>query len=291
LATLWSCTSRPVNIYDTSPAALTSATSYIADALSSYCSEQGTHPGHVHFTTHLHDAVKDAWMVIEAVPEELELKISTLGRLDRVVGKDVIIATNSASFRSGELVNEVRNRERVLNTLYYIPPTNRCVELMSCGYTSPDIIPYLAEQMREVGLRPMVVGNESTGLIFPRIFAAMKRETLRVLEQGIAKPEEVDELFRDFFGAEKGICEKMDEVGLDTVAQTERHFLSGEGGEGMWKRRDYLRWLEENYVEKGKLGQKSGEGLIVKKVKKENLRHETPAQKVWKEHSVDLSGM
>jgi 3-hydroxyacyl-CoA dehydrogenase len=233
-------------------------------------------------------------MVIEAVPESLELKISVLGRVDRAVSKDVIIATNSASFRSGELVSEVRNRERVLNTLYYIPPDNRCVELMGCGYTAEGIIPFLVEQMREIGLRPMVVGNESTGLIFPRIFAAMKRETLRVLEEGVARPGEVDELFKDFFGAKKGICEKMDEVGLDTVAKTERHFLSGltgEGGEGLWKTARYLRWLEEQYIEKGKLGEKSGEGLLVKKVEKEKERHETPAQEVWKEHSVDLSGM
>lgn len=237
-------------------------------------------------------------MVIEAVPEEIGLKISALGRVDRLLPKDTILATNSASFRSGELVSEVRNRERVLNTLYYIPPRNRCVELMSCGYTSPALIPFLASQMQEMGLRPMVVGNESTGLIFPRIFAAMKREALKVLEQGIAKPEEIDELFRDFFGAEKGICGKMDEVGLDTVAKTERHFLAGEMGDeddGVELRRvpEYLRWLEREFVEKGKLGEKSGEGLIVKRVPivKGNLRNEAPGQEVWKEHSVDLSGM
>ena len=240
-------------------------------------------------------------MVIEAVPEEMELKISALGRVERILPRDTILATNSASFRSGELVSEVRNRERVLNTLYYIPPKNRCVELMSCGYTSPALIPFLVSQMREMGLRPMVVGNESTGLIFPRIFAAMKREALKVLEQGIAKPEEIDELFKDFFGAEKGICGKMDEVGLDTVAKTERHFLAGEMGEeeeeedGEELRRvpEYLRWLEREFVEKGKLGEKRGEGLIVEKVPvvKGNSRHETPGQEVWKEHSVDLSGM
>jgi 3-hydroxyacyl-CoA dehydrogenase len=153
----WSSTGRPVNLYDTSLQALTSATDYIADALSTYCSEQGTHPGHVHFTTDIHDAVKDAWMVIEAVPEDLDLKISILGRLDRMLPKSTIIATNSASFRSGELVSEVRNRERVLNTLYYIPPRNRCVEIMSCGYTSPDLITFLKSEMQDMRLRPMSI--------------------------------------------------------------------------------------------------------------------------------------
>jgi 3-hydroxyacyl-CoA dehydrogenase len=94
--------------------------------------------------------------------------------------KSTILTTNSASFRSGELVSEVRNRSRVLNTLYYIPPRNRCVEMMSCGYTSPELITFLRAQMEEMGMLPIVVGNESTGLIFPRIFGALKRETLKV---------------------------------------------------------------------------------------------------------------
>jgi 3-hydroxyacyl-CoA dehydrogenase len=120
-------------------------------------------------------------MAIEAVPEDSDLKISILGRIDRMLPPSTIIATNSASFRSGELVSEVRHRERVLNTLYYIPPRNRCVELMSCGYTSPELISFLKTQMEEMDMQPMVVGNESTGLIFPRIFGALKRETLKVL--------------------------------------------------------------------------------------------------------------
>jgi hypothetical protein len=113
-------------------------------------------------------------------PEDLDLKISILGRLDRMLPKSTIIATSSASFRSGELVSEVRNRSRVLNTLYYIPPRNRCVEMMSCGYTSPELIAFLRAQMEDMGMLPIVVGNESTGLIFPRIFGALKRETLKV---------------------------------------------------------------------------------------------------------------
>lgn len=300
----WSSTGRPVNLYDTSICALESSTTYIADALSTHCSTAGTHPGHVHFTTSLHDlSIGNSWMVIEAVPEDLDLKISILGRLDRLLPKSTIIATNSSSFRSGELVSEVRNRERVLNTLYYIPPRNRCVELMSCGYTSPFLIPFLAEQMREQGLHPMIVGNESTGLIFPRIFAALKRETLKVLSEGVAQPEDVDMLFKDFFGSEEGPCKMMDGVGLDTVAQTERHFLAeerGEEGEGFGlelegRVPEYLGWLEREFVRKGRLGEKSGEGLlvgtIVGKDKEGQKVKESPAQEVWQEHAVDLSGL
>ncbi|PVH78331.1 3-hydroxyacyl-CoA dehydrogenase, partial [Cadophora sp. DSE1049] len=274
LAVLWASTSRPVTLYDTSPSALKSSRTYVADSLANNCFSQGTHPGHVSFSSKLEDAVQDAWMVIECVPEDLELKISLLGRVDRLVGKDVLIATNSAGFRSAELISEVFYKERVLNTLYYIPPRNKCVEIMSCGYTSPSIIPFLVEELQDIGLRPIVVpdsvgnGSLSKGMIFPRIWGAMKKETLKVLSEGVADPEEVDILFRDFFGAEKGPCEMMDEVGLDTVVRSERSRLPNmREGDGFWGARgeEYVEWLDREFVRRGKLGVKSGEGLIVRK--------------------------
>jgi len=282
---------------------LKSSRTYIADSLANHCFSQGTHPGHVSFSSKLEDAVQDAWMVIECVPEDLDLKISLLGRVDRLVGKDVLIATNSAGFRSAELVSEVFHKERVLNTLYYIPPRNKCVEMMSCGYTSPSIIPFLVEEMQDIGLRPIVVpdsvgnGSLSKGMIFPRIWGAMKKETLKVLSEGVADPEEVDVLFRDFFGAERGPCEMMDEVGLDTVVRSERSRLPNtREGDGFWGARgeEYVEWLDMEFVRRGKLGVKSGEGLIVKKrrgVQVKKVKEDTAAQEVWKEHSVDLSGL
>ena len=292
LAVIWASTGRPVNIYDTSDAALDSACTYIADNLVFFCAENGTHPGHVHFSSSVHDAVTNAWMVIEAVPEDLDLKISVLGRLDRLVNNDCIIATNSSCFRSRELVSEVKNRERVLNTLYYVPPGNICVEVMGCGYTAPTLIKFLKQEMETVGLSPKIVRHESTGMILPRIWAAMKRETLMELQEGVARPEDIDELFRDFFGADKGPCEKMDEIGLDTVAAVERHFLDADewrkGGKG-WS---HLRWLENNYVEQGKLGNKVGEGLVARRKKEAKPANiDGAAKEVWKDHSVDLSGM
>jgi len=280
-----------VNLYDSSPFALDSACTYVADSLGAFCAENGTHPGHVHFAPTLEDAVMNAWLVIECVPEDLELKISVLGRIDRHTSNDCIIATNSSNFRSRELVSEVKHRERVLNTLYYIPPQNRCVELMGCGYTSTNLFQFLKHQMEEVNLKPKIVHHESTGLILPRLFGAIKRECLMELESGVCKPEDIDDLFRDFFGAKKGPCEKMDEVGLDQVARTERHFLDDEE----WRKGDHgwghLKWLEQKYVEKGKLGDKTGEGLVAHKAKEAKHKAKNDAGEVWREHAVDLSGM
>jgi 3-hydroxyacyl-CoA dehydrogenase len=59
----------------------------------------------------------------------------------------------------------------------------------------------------------------------------------------------------------------------------------------LWRGRSHLKWLEEEYVNKGRLGQKTGEGLIVKPKVNENVASETAGQEVWKEHAVDLSGL
>ncbi|XMA10948.1 hypothetical protein WAI453_003739 [Rhynchosporium graminicola] len=213
-------------------------------------------------------------MVIEAVPEDLEVKISLLGQLDRIVAKDVVIATNSEGFRSQELVGEVSNKERVLNTLYYIPPKNKCVEMMSCGYTSPSVILFLAGEMKGMGLKPIAVpGGGIKSMIFP-----------------------LDVLFRDFFGSEKGVCEMMDEVGLDTVLKSEKSRLPNtRGSDCFWgaKGEEHVEWLQREFVRKGKLGDKTGEGLIVKRRRsvKGKKAKDSAGQEAWEKNSVDVYGL
>jgi hypothetical protein len=97
----------------------------------------------------------------------------------------------------------------------------------------------------------------------------------------------------------------MDAVGLDTVAKTERHFIAeerGEEGEGFGLELElelegqvpeYLAWLEKEYVEKGRLGEKSGGGLVVggKGEGKGKGKEKRVGEEVWQEHAVDLSGL
>jgi 3-hydroxyacyl-CoA dehydrogenase len=105
----------------------------------------------------------------------------------------------------------------------------------------------------------------------------------------------------DFFNADKGPCGMMDAAGLDTVAKTERHFIAeerGEEGEGLGlelegKVPGYLAWLEQEYVSQGRLGEKSGEGLLVTREvgEKAATKEKKAGEEVWQEHAVDLSGL
>jgi 3-hydroxyacyl-CoA dehydrogenase len=150
------------------------------------------------------------------------------------------------------------HRDRVLNTHYYMPPNSNCVELMSCGYTDSRVIPFISQQCESVGFKACEVKKQSTGLIYNRVWAAIKRECLDVLAEGVAEPKDIDTLFKDWFHAVKGPCQMMDEVGLDTVYNIEKVYIADRGLS--WESNE---WLKKEYVNKGRLGNKTGgNGLL-----------------------------
>jgi len=212
--------------------------------------------GRVEVAGDLSRAVDGAWLVIESVPERVDLKIDVFGELDRLAAPDAILATNSSSLPSRLVIDKVRHPERVLNMHYQQPPELNAVELMSCGRTDPDIIDALMDRLPDYGLAPFRVRRESDGFIFNRIWAAIKRECLMVVEEGVAGPEDIDEMWRIFTRPGIPPFRLMDRVGLDVVLAIEEHYADVREGipEGP-------RTLLRGYVEEGRLGTKSGGGF------------------------------
>ncbi|MFV0383320.1 3-hydroxyacyl-CoA dehydrogenase family protein [Paracoccus sp. (in: a-proteobacteria)] len=204
----------------------------------------------------LEDAIRDAWIVFEAVPEKVELKRSIFGDLDRLAAADAILASNSSSFPSSEFIGEVGNPARVLNTHFMMPPQISSVELMSSGATDDRIIDLLMDRFPRYGLTPYHVMRESVGFIFNRIWAAIKRESLAVAAEGVATAETVDRIFRQNFGTAEGPFRMMDEVGLDVVLNIEEHYASIREGIP-----EEPRQLLRRMIGEGRLGQKSGRGF------------------------------
>jgi 3-hydroxyacyl-CoA dehydrogenase len=254
---MWAAAGHTVHLYEKAPEVASAALKYINDVMPEQSTKLGTKPGSVLLSFSLEDAVQNAWMVIEAIPEILPLKIELFGQLDRLTPPDCILATNSSSYKSSEMIQHVTLRYRVCNGHYYMPPDQNYLEIMTCGYTDPSIIAFLMEQASAAGFVPIHAKVESTGLIFNRIWAAIKRESLFVMAEGVGTAEDIDQLFKSWFHAEVGPCAMMDRVGLDTVYNIEKHYVEERGLDAK-----PIEWLKENYVDRGLLGRKSGRGLL-----------------------------
>ncbi|PWY83821.1 YWTD domain-containing protein [Aspergillus sclerotioniger CBS 115572] len=260
IASVFLSDSHKVHLCDPSHDALSEAEAYINSSRDTFSALTSTpHPetGPLSLFTDRATALDNAWLVVEAVPEILDLKIETFEEVDRLVPDDCILATNSSSFRSGSMVSGLSDerKKRVLNVHFTMPPGTRTVELMTCGNTAEDVIHDLVGVLERCGLCPFVAREESTGLIFNRLWATVKREILCILAEGVTVPQEIDRLWKNMFdgGASSTPCRLMDRIGLDTVALIEDHYIQERNLDG----RMTVDWLREEYINKGRLGCKS----------------------------------
>lgn len=261
IACTWAAGGWDVQIRDPSEEQRNAALHYIDNNVSSYAKVTGATPGKASAYESLPEAVKNAWTVIEAVPEKLSLKIDTFADLEKHAEKDAILVSNSSSYKSSEMLEKVgeETKKRIMNTHYMMPPDNRIVELMTCGKTDEELIPFYAERLKEVGMHPIIAKKESTGFVFNRVWAAIKRESLMILSEGVSDAEQLDRVFMEMFHSPAGPCAMMDAVGLDTVAFIEEHYVKERG----LSDEKTVQYLKKNFIEQGKLGAKSGKGGLL----------------------------
>ncbi|CAG8908750.1 unnamed protein product [Penicillium egyptiacum] len=233
------------------------AVGYVQEHETEQAAKQGTEPGELKATNNLEEAVRDAWMVIEAIPEKLELKIELMAELDKLTRPDCIIASNSSSLNSSQMIVKTKKNYRICNSHYYMPPEQLFVEVMSCGHTDPELMSFLMEKAAQAGFSPVMAKVESTGFVFNRIWASLKREILLVMAEGVSDAHTIDAMFKSWFQANKGPCLMMDTVGLDTIYNVEAVYVKQRGVDP-----SAMNWLKENYVDKGNLGAKAGTGLL-----------------------------
>lgn len=248
-----------VHLYDVSENSLQSAREFLDEAVPDLVNKRAAsdaRPAKIEFFTNLSDAVKNAWYIVESVPEILSLKIDTLGQVDEIAEPDAIIGTNSSSFPSSELIGKVKHPERVLNTHYGQPPELPQVELMTDGKTDERIYDILEEELPKHGFVTAAARTESVGFIINRVWAAIKRESLAVVAEGVSTPEAFDRIWVASGAGGAGVFRLIDKVGLDVALDIEENYI---------KHFPYIptksRDLLQKYVDAGKLGVKSGEGF------------------------------
>lgn len=233
------------------------ATRFVAENLPKLLSDRGFGEAGVAVgAASLDEALDGAWLAVESVPEKLEIKVPLWGEIDRAAPPDTIFGTNSSSFPSRLMADSVRDKTRLCNTHFYMPPQFNALDLMSDGETDRGLLDTLLSVLPEFGVHPFEARKECTGFIFNRVWAAIKRESLAVVAEGVARPEDVDGMFKVNWRVPAGPFQMMDLVGLDVALDIENHYCD-EFPHLPTKSRDLL----QAYVDAGKLGLKSGEGF------------------------------
>jgi 3-hydroxybutyryl-CoA dehydrogenase len=253
-----------VSMCDISSEALASSKKYAKEYVGQWAAEGQVSGGEsrgimrrMRFTGDLAEATRGAEVVIEAVVERLEVKRDVFGKLDELCPPGTLIATNSSSIRVSKIESATRHPERVLNMHFYSNPwRSRVLEIMRGTHTSDWAVEKAAAFSRSIGVTPLLVQRESTGFIFNRVWRAVKRECLRVVDEGVASHEDVDRAWMSLYGTPAGPFGLMDRVGLDVVRDIEMVYY-GESGD----QRDAPPRLLLEKIERGELGVKTGRGF------------------------------
>ncbi|KAJ6104874.1 hypothetical protein N7486_003563 [Penicillium sp. IBT 16267x] len=259
LAYMWSRRGGPVSLIDLQEQQLKDGLKYVQKLRAEANDPPGSW-GEVTISdpSSLEYSLKDAWLVIECVPERLPLKQEVISQIDHLAPEKVVIASNSSSYGIDEILVglNLKHKNRVLSAHCYWPPETTAIEIMGHDETDESLISLVLDQCKVHGFSPFYVRQRSIGYIYNRIWAAIKRETLLALSEGVCTPQEVDAIFKDVLKSPKGPCETMDVVGLDVVLDIENHYANTRSGLPI-EPRDYLRKM----IQGGRLGVKSGHGF------------------------------
>lgn len=204
------------------------------------------------------EAVDRTDLVFEAVPEQFDLKREVLAAVANAAPENAIIASNTSSLPIDDLALVVNCPERFLGMHWFNPPEwTPGVEIIPAK-TDPQVVNQVVEFLRRIGKRPVVVAN-GPGFVANRIQMALFRESLACVEDGLASPQEVDEVVRSCFGFRLpffGPFQIADMAGLDVYASIFETLESGLGE--AFRQPEALSEL----VEQGCMGTKSGTGFF-----------------------------
>jgi len=205
----------------------------------------------------LNNATENCSLVIETVPELLEVKKEVFTALDSLPS-DVIVGSNTSSFTVTQMTDHITTASRVVGVHYFNPAhLIPAVEIHHGSETSEQTILTVIDIMKQVGKLPVRVRKEVPGFIINRLTGAMEREVDFLLDNGVVTPEDLDAAVRASFGfrlACLGPMESEDFIGLDTAYRVSNNVYKG-----LSNATEATGGLADK-VERGELGVKSGKG-------------------------------
>ena len=201
------------------------------------------------------EAIRDADLIIEAVPEELEMKLELFTIFDKFAKAGAIFASNTSSLSITDFTDVTVSRDRCVGMHFFNPvPEMKLIELVRTPHTSDATVAMCREVAARMG-KEVVIVNEAPGFITTRINALIGNEAFNMLEAGVASPEDIDKALKLGLNHPMGPFELVDLVGLD-VRLNILEYLHRTLGE-KYRPNSLLR----QYVQEGRLGRKAGRGV------------------------------
>jgi len=201
-------------------------------------------------------ACADVDLVVEAVPEILDLKLSIFSELDGICKEDCILATNTSSISISEIAAATSRPDKVIGMHFMNPvPIMKLVEVINGKQTSESVTSVVLDAAERMGKIPLMC-NDSPGFVSNRILCPMINEAILTLQEGVAQPEAIDGIMKLGMNHPIGPLALSDLIGNDTVLH-----IMNVLHEGMGDDKYAPAPLLIEMVEQGKLGRKSGKGF------------------------------
>ncbi|HEX7829315.1 MAG TPA: 3-hydroxyacyl-CoA dehydrogenase family protein [Thermoanaerobaculia bacterium] len=209
----------------------------------------------IQLSSELEPASSGADLIIEAVPEILELKIDLFAQADLFCSPDTILASNTSSISITKLASNVERRDRFVGMHFFNPPhLMKLIEIVSGERTSDATIAQVREVAEKMGKTPIIV-RDSPGFATSRLGVAIGLEAIRMLEEGVASAADIDRAMELGYNHPMGPLRLTDLVGLDVRLGIAEYLSSTLG-----PRFEPPQLLRE-MVAQGKLGRKTGSGF------------------------------
>ncbi|MEH7235034.1 3-hydroxyacyl-CoA dehydrogenase family protein [Bacillus sp. JJ1562] len=194
-------------------------------------------------------------LIVEAVPENLDLKKRIFSEIEPLVPADTILATNTSQISVTSIASACENAERFIGMHFSNPPHRmELVEIIRGLKTDEKTVEYIVDITKQIRKKPYVV-NDVQGFVVSRIAAAVISEGIKILEEGVCDKETLDGIVKTGLHHPMGPLELVDHIGLDVFLM-----LSSGMFEAYGDRFRISRTLKQ-YVEAGMLGKKTGEGF------------------------------
>lgn len=203
------------------------------------------------------DVLADCDLVVEAAPEDLELKRQLFERLASVCGPETVLATNTSSLSVTAIAAAAPGPERIVGMHFFNPPAlMKLVEVVAGEESGEPALELTAEVGRRMGRTP-IRARDSVGFVANRCVRPLFLESLRMLGEGLASHDEIDRIVRLGAGLRMGPFELMDLIGIDVNFAVARSFWEQSFGEPRWRPNP----IQQRMVASGRLGRKAGRGF------------------------------